>query len=61
VRSLSMAPRFIPAVKSVIRASTLAEMEALLAKAFSLRSEIEVEELVLAVMRRRFPLELAKA
>jgi len=54
-----MSPRFIPAVKSIIRASTLAEMEALLAQAFLLRSEVEVEELVLGLMRRRFPLELA--
>jgi phosphoenolpyruvate-protein phosphotransferase (PTS system enzyme I) len=59
VRSLSMAPRFIPAVKSIIGASTLPEMEALLARALSLRSEVEVEDLVVAVMRRRFPLELA--
>ena len=59
VRSLSMSPRFIPAVKSVIAASTLAEMEALLAKALSLRSEVELQELVLGLMRRRFPLELA--
>jgi len=61
VRSLSMSPRFIPGVKSIIGASTLDEMEALLAKALSLRSEVEVEELVLGVMRRRFPLELATA
>ena len=59
VRSLSMSPRFIPAVKSILRASTLVEMEALLAQALSLRSEVEVEELVLGVMRSRFPLELA--
>ena len=61
VRSLSMAPRFIPAVKSIILASTLQEMEKLLADALSLRSEVEVEGLVLEVMRRRFPLELARA
>jgi phosphoenolpyruvate-protein kinase (PTS system EI component) len=54
-----MSSRFIPAVKSIIGASTLGEMEALLAKALSLRSEVEVEELVLGVMRRRFPVELA--
>jgi phosphoenolpyruvate-protein phosphotransferase (PTS system enzyme I) len=59
VRSLSMSPRSIPAVKSVIVASTLGEMEALLAQALSLHSEVEVETLVLDVMRRRFPLELA--
>lgn len=57
VRSLSMSPRSIPAVKSVIGASTLREMEALLAQALSLRSEDEVEELVLGSMRQRFPLE----
>ena len=61
VRSLSMSPRFIPAVKSVIAASTLGEMEALVAQALSLHSEVQVEELVLEVMRRRFPLELATA
>ena len=59
VRSLSMSPRFIPAVKSILCASTLVEMEALLAQALSLRSEVEVEELVLGAMRSRFPLELA--
>jgi phosphoenolpyruvate-protein phosphotransferase (PTS system enzyme I) len=61
VRSLSMSPRFIPTVKSIIGASTLGEMEALLAQALSLSSEVEVEELVLGLMRRRFPLELATA
>jgi phosphoenolpyruvate-protein phosphotransferase (PTS system enzyme I) len=61
VRSLSMSPRFIPMVKSIIGASTLGEMEALLAQALSLRSEVQVEELVLGLMRRRFPLELATA
>ncbi len=61
VRSLSMSPRFIPTVKSIIGASTLGEMEALLAQALSLRSEVEVEELVLGLMRRRFPLELETA
>jgi phosphotransferase system enzyme I (PtsI) len=61
VRSLSMSPRLIPSVKSIIGASTLGEMEALLAQALSLRSEVEVEELVLGLMRQRFPLELATA
>jgi hypothetical protein len=36
-------------------------MEALLSRALVLRSEAEVEELVLGVMRKRFPLELASA
>jgi len=55
VRSLSMCPALIPKVKSIITASTLAEMEALLARALSLRSEGEVEDLVLDVLHRRFP------
>ena len=58
VRSLSMSPPAIPAVKSVIGASRLGEMEALVAKALALRSEIEIEELVLGLMRARFPLEV---
>jgi phosphotransferase system enzyme I (PtsI) len=61
VRSLSMSPRFIPAVKSILSVSKLSEMEALLSRALVLRSEAEVEELVLGVMRKRFPLELASA
>lgn len=61
VRSLSMSAGFIPAVKSIILASALGEMETLLAKALLLRSEVEVEDLVLGTMRRRFPLELATA
>jgi len=55
VRSLSMPPHLIPRVKSIVTTSTLAEMEALLARALSLRSEVEVEDLVLEVMRQRFP------
>ena len=61
LRSLSMSPRFIPAVRSVISASRLDEMEALVAQALTLRSETAVEDLVLGVMRERFPLELASA
>ena len=61
VRSLSMSPRLIPAVKSIIGASRLDEMEALLAQVLSLRSEMQVEDLVMGVMRKRFPLELASA
>src|SRR6266571_1898078 len=61
VRSLSMSPRLIPAVKSIIGASRLEEMEALLAQVLPLRSETQVEDLVMGVMRKRFPLELASA
>jgi len=61
VRNLSMSPGLIPAVKSVIGASRLDEMVALLAQVLPLRSETQVEELVMGVMRKRFPLELASA
>ncbi len=61
LRSLSMSPRLIPAVRSVISASRLDEMEALVAQALTLRSETAVENLVLGVMHERFPLELASA
>jgi len=61
LRSLSMSPRLIPAVRSVISASRVDEMEALVAQALTLRSETAVEDLVLGVMRERFPLELAGA
>ena len=59
VRSFSMSPRLIPAVKSIIVASRLDETEALLAQVLPLRSETQVEDLVMGVMRKRFPLELA--
>jgi len=59
LRSLSMSPRLIPAVRSVISASRIDEMEGLVAQALTLRSETAVEDLVLGVMRERFPLELA--
>jgi hypothetical protein len=48
-------------VKSIIGASRLDEMEALLATVLPLRSETQVEDLVMGVMRERFPLELASA
>ncbi len=59
VRSLSMSPRLIPAVRSIVAQSTLAEMEALLPQAMALRTGEEVEQLLLGAMGARFPLELA--
>src|SRR2546428_9437950 len=53
LRSLSMSPRFIPAVRSVIGASRLDEMEALVLPALTLGSETAVEDLVLGVIRER--------
>jgi phosphotransferase system enzyme I (PtsI) len=55
---LSMAPRQIPAVKAVIRASSLSEMRDLANEALSLRSEVEVQALVTGVMHARFGAEL---
>src|SRR5712664_2115735 len=61
LRSLSMSPRLIPAVRSIVCKSRLDEMQALAERALALRSETAVEDLVLGVMRERFPLELANS
>jgi len=58
LRNLSMAPRQIPVVKSIVRATRLPDAERLLARALTMATEIEIEELVYTDMRGRFPLEL---
>jgi phosphoenolpyruvate-protein phosphotransferase (PTS system enzyme I) len=58
LRNLSMAPRQIPLVKSIIRACTIAEAERLANAALVLRTESEVEDLVYKIMYDRFPTEL---
>jgi phosphotransferase system enzyme I (PtsI) len=58
LRELSMAPRYLPAVKSVIRGTRLQDAEDLTARALDLETEVEVESLVLDTMHGRFPLEL---
>jgi len=58
LRHLSMAPRQIPILKSIIRSCTLAEAEKLAAQALGLATEAEVENLVYNVMYERFPAEL---
>jgi len=58
LRNLSMAPRQIPLLKSIIRASTYAEAEKLASAALALATESEVEDLVYNVMYDRFPIEL---
>lgn len=58
LRNLSMAPRQIPLVKSIIRASTMAEADRLAAAALTLRTEGEVEDLVYNSMYNQFPVEL---
>jgi phosphotransferase system enzyme I (PtsI) len=61
LRDLSMAPRQVPIVKSIIRATPLADAEALVTAIMKLRTEAEVEELVSRTMMARFPRELADA
>jgi phosphoenolpyruvate-protein phosphotransferase (PTS system enzyme I) len=58
LRNLSMAPRQIPVVKSIIRSTHLADAERLLAQALTMSTETEIEELVYGAMNKRFPLEL---
>src|SRR6266540_560770 len=56
LRNLSMAPRQIPLVKSIIRSTNIADAERLLAKALLLATETEIEDLVYGTMGKRFPL-----
>ena len=58
LRHLSMAPRQIPVLKSIIRSTQIADAERLLAQALTMSTETEIEELVYGAMNRRFPLEL---
>jgi len=58
LRNLSMAPRQIPLVKSIVRATRVADAERLLAQALTMSTETEIEELVYGTMKTRFPLEL---
>ena len=57
LRSLSMAPRQIPMVKSIIRSTRLAEAERLVEEVMSLRTEDDAEDVVNRTMKQRFPLE----
>ena len=57
-RDLSMGPRHIPTIKSVIRSSFLSEAEDLSNQALELGSELEVEQLVLGAMGERFGPEM---
>jgi phosphotransferase system enzyme I (PtsI) len=58
LRQLSMAPRQIPVLKSIVHSTKIADAERLARAALELRTEIEVEELVYGAMRERFPIEL---
>lgn len=55
LRELSMAARYIPAVKSVIRRTRLEDARALTQKVLALENEGEVEDLVLSTMHQRLP------
>jgi len=60
LRSLSMAPRQIPMVKSIIRSTRLGEAQKLTEEIMTLRTEDEIEEVVNRTMRHRFPLEFSE-
>jgi phosphoenolpyruvate-protein phosphotransferase (PTS system enzyme I) len=60
LRSLSMAPRQIPMVKSIVRGSRLSTAAKLTEEIMRLRTEDEVEETVNRVMKEKFPLEFAE-
>jgi phosphotransferase system enzyme I (PtsI) len=55
LRDFSMAPRQIPRLKAIIRATGLADAQSLLAEVASLKTVDEVEDLVGGVMHRHFP------
>jgi phosphotransferase system enzyme I (PtsI) len=58
LRNLSMAPRQIPVLKSIIRSTRLADAQHLVSQVLAMRTEGEVEGLVYGEMRRQFPLEV---
>jgi phosphotransferase system enzyme I (PtsI) len=60
LRSLSMAPRQIPMVKSIVRASRMTAAARLTEEILGMRTEDEIEETVIRVMKERFPLEFAE-
>jgi phosphotransferase system enzyme I (PtsI) len=60
LRNLSMAPRQIPVVKSIIRATHLDDAERMLAQAMSMRTETEIENMVYRAMRERFAVEVSE-
>jgi phosphotransferase system enzyme I (PtsI) len=60
LRNLSMAPRQMPVVKSIIRSTELFDAERMLAQAMAMRTETEIEAMVYRAMRERFPLEVSE-
>jgi phosphotransferase system enzyme I (PtsI) len=60
LRDLSMAPRQVPLVKAIVRATRLDQARELCADVMALHTELEVEDRVYSEMRRRFPEELVE-
>jgi phosphotransferase system enzyme I (PtsI) len=60
LRNLSMAPRQMPVIKSIIRSTELFDAERMLAQAMAMRTETEIEAMVYRAMRERFPLEVSE-
>jgi len=58
LRNFSMAPRQVPIIKSIIRATDLFDAERMLAQAMAMSTETEIEAMVYKAMRERFPLEV---
>jgi phosphoenolpyruvate-protein kinase (PTS system EI component) len=59
LRDLSMDAPSIPVVKAIVRASRMADAEALAQEALTLESEIEVRKLVELRMTEQLPAEMA--
>ncbi|MEZ4381702.1 MAG: phosphoenolpyruvate--protein phosphotransferase [Nannocystaceae bacterium] len=55
IKELSMSPSALPVIKHIIRQSSAAEMDALTAAVLEARTAREANEIVLEVMRERFP------
>jgi phosphotransferase system enzyme I (PtsI) len=55
LRALSMAPRQIPIVKSIIRSTRIGEAEKLVEEIMTLRTEDAIEDVVNRTMKHRFP------
>ena len=60
LRALSMAPRQIPIVKSIIRSTRIGEAEKLVEEIMTLRTEDDIEDVVNRTMKQRFPLEFSE-
>jgi len=60
LRNFSMAPRQIPVLRSIVRATDLFDAERMLAQAMAMSTETEIEAMVYRAMRERFPMEVSE-